>query len=54
MDMGRRVVRVGRTVAVGLLLWAASAGISGLSAQVIQPTADDLTGMDQRIQAEMK
>jgi CubicO group peptidase (beta-lactamase class C family) len=53
MDMGRRVVRVGRTVAVGLLLWAASAAISGLSAQVIQPTADDLSGMDQRIQAEM-
>jgi len=53
MDVRRRVVRGGCTVAVSLLLSAAASMASGLSAQVIQPIADDLANMDQRIQAEM-
>jgi len=53
MNLRRRVMGVGCTVALSLFISVVAPMISGLSAQVIQPTAGDLTGMDQRIQAEM-
>jgi len=52
MDVLGQVVKVAGMVAVTLLISAASP-LLRVSAQVIRPTADDLTGMDERIQAEM-
>ncbi|MCK5652862.1 MAG: beta-lactamase family protein [Gemmatimonadetes bacterium] len=53
MDVRRRAVKVGGMVVVALLITASASPLSRLSAQVIRPTADDLTVMGERIQAEM-
>lgn len=53
MDVRRIAVKVGGMVVVALLITATASPLSRLSAQVIRPTADDLTVMDERIQAEM-
>ncbi len=53
MDIWRRAVKVGGMVVAVLLITATAPPLSRLSAQVIRPTADDLTVMDERIQAEM-
>ncbi len=53
MDVRKRVVRMGGRLIVGVLLSAASPTLSGLSAQVNRPAANDLAEMDRRIRAEM-
>lgn len=53
MDVRRQAVKVGGMAALTLLISASAPTLPRLSAQVSRPTADDLTAMDQRIQAEM-